>query len=84
MRRAAPLSLSGTAAAAAAAAAAPLPVPGECQWPGPAISRSFTGTAQLDLAYQDWARLQGRGPHTAGGYGCNRHWHVCWPGQGPQ
>ncbi len=24
---------------------------------------------QLDLEYQDWARLQGRGPHTAGGQG---------------
>jgi hypothetical protein len=24
---------------------------------------------QLDLEYQDWARLQGRGPHTAGGHG---------------
>ncbi len=23
---------------------------------------------QLDLEYQDWARLQGRGPHTAGGH----------------
>ncbi len=35
---------------------------------------------QLDLEYQpepeDWARLQGRGPHTAGaGHGRNRHWH---------
>jgi hypothetical protein len=28
---------------------------------------------QLDLEYQDWARLQGRGPHTAGGHGRNRH-----------
>ena len=28
---------------------------------------------QLELEYQDWARLQGRGPHTAGGHGRNRH-----------
>ena len=34
---------------------------------------------QLDLEYQDWARLQGRGPHTAGGHGRNRH--VGWQGQ---
>jgi hypothetical protein len=35
---------------------------------------------QLDLEYQDWARLQGRGlgPHTAGGHGRNRH-VGCWP-----
>jgi hypothetical protein len=38
---------------------------------------------QLDLEYQDWARLQGRGPHTAGGHGRNRDRHVgCqWQGQ---
>ena len=34
---------------------------------------------QLDLEYQDWARLQGRGPHTAGGHGRNRH--VGWQEQ---
>ncbi len=34
---------------------------------------------QLDLAYQDGARLQGRGPHTAGGHGRNRH--LGWQGQ---
>ena len=34
---------------------------------------------QLDLEYQDWARLQGRGPHAAGGHGRNRH--VGWQGQ---
>jgi hypothetical protein len=28
---------------------------------------------QLELEYQDWARLQGRGTHTAGGHGRNRH-----------
>ncbi len=28
---------------------------------------------QLDLEFQDWARLQGRGPQTAGGHGRNRH-----------
>ena len=33
---------------------------------------------QLDLEYQDWARLQGRRPHTAGGHGRNRH--VGWQG----
>jgi hypothetical protein len=35
---------------------------------------------QLELEYQDWARLQpeGRGPHTAGGHGRNRH--VGWQG----
>ena len=33
---------------------------------------------QLELEYQDWARLQGRGPHTAGGHGGNRH--VGWQG----
>ncbi len=27
---------------------------------------------QLELEYQDWARLQGRGPHTAGGHGRSR------------
>ena len=44
------------------------------------LAISFTGTARLsDLEYQDWARLQGRGPHTAGGHGCNRH--VGWQGQ---
>ena len=34
---------------------------------------------QLELEYQDWARLQGRGPHTAGGHGRNRH--VGWQEQ---
>ena len=34
---------------------------------------------QLDLEYQDWARLHGRGPHTAGGHGRNRH--VGWQEQ---
>ena len=34
---------------------------------------------QLELEYQDWARLQGRGPHTAGGHGRNRH--VGWQAQ---
>ena len=37
---------------------------------------------QPDLEYQDWARLQGRGPHrdTAGaGHGRNRH--VGWQGE---
>ena len=34
---------------------------------------------QLDLEYQDWARLPGRGPHTAGGHGRNRH--VGWQEQ---
>ena len=33
---------------------------------------------QLELEYQDWARLQGRGPHTAGGHGRNRH--MGWQG----
>ena len=28
---------------------------------------------QLELEYQDWAGLQGRGPHTAGGHGRSRH-----------
>ena len=31
------------------------------------------------VEYQDWARLQGRGPHTAGGHGRNRH--VGWQEQ---
>jgi hypothetical protein len=35
---------------------------------------------QLDLEYQDWARLQGRGPHTAGG-GHGRNRHVGWQEQ---
>ena len=34
---------------------------------------------QLDLEYQDWARLQGRGPHTAGGH--VRNHHVGWQEQ---
>ena len=34
---------------------------------------------QLDLEYQDWAPLQTRGLHTAGGHGRNRH--VGWQGQ---
>ncbi len=34
---------------------------------------------QLDQEYQDWARLQGRGPHTAGGHGRDRH--VGWQEQ---
>jgi hypothetical protein len=36
---------------------------------------------QLDLAYQDWARLQGRGPHTAGGHASGRNRHVGWQEQ---
>ncbi len=38
---------------------------------------------QLDLEYQDWARLQarGRGLHTAGGHGRNRHVGCQWQGQ---
>ena len=28
---------------------------------------------ELESRYQDWARLQGRGPHTAGGHGRTRH-----------
>ena len=34
---------------------------------------------ELLVEYQDWARLQGRGPHTAGGHGRNRH--VGWQEQ---
>ena len=34
---------------------------------------------QLDLEYQDWAPLQTRGLHTAGGHGRNRH--VGWQEQ---
>jgi hypothetical protein len=36
---------------------------------------------QLDLEYQDWARLQGRGPHTAGGHWHGRNRHVGWQEQ---
>ena len=36
---------------------------------------------QLELEYQDWARLQGRGPHTAGGHGRNRHVGRGWQEQ---
>ena len=34
---------------------------------------------QRRLEYRDWGRLQGRGPHTAGGHGRNRH--VGWQEQ---
>ena len=34
---------------------------------------------QLELEYQDWAHLQARGRHMAGGHGRNRH--VGWQGQ---
>ena len=36
---------------------------------------------QLELEYQDWARLQGRGPHTAGRGGHGRNRHVGWQEQ---
>ncbi len=46
-------------------------------------TRTSDQLRQLDLEYhwpwQDWARLQGRGPHTAGGHGRNRH--VGWQEQ---
>ncbi len=41
--------------------------PGGPQKPGVAKSLPPTGArARLELEYQDWARLQGRGPHTGG------------------
>jgi hypothetical protein len=41
-------------------------------------TRTSDQRRQLDLEYQDWARLQGRGPHTESGHGRNRH--VGWQG----
>ncbi len=33
---------------------------------------------RMELEYQDWARLQGRGPHTGGPKGRLVGWRMCW------
>ena len=43
------------------------------------VTTCTPSASKLELEYQDWARLQGRGPHTAGGHGRNRP--VGWQAQ---